>query len=304
MVGKPMISIHLRKNLCSTLTLSLLLACGQPFIGSVAADESAFDAVAEYAVLDKAASTDGQAWFALAGNARAAGDLDTASRALERAAGNGMSPVRIGVEKSRILVSGGNSVAAIQELDALLASGFTSVGIITGDQVLASMAGQAAFDDLVHRMSVQAYPCQYDEKFSEFDYWVGEWNVHVASGQLVGHNLVEVDQKGCVILENWTNSGGGRGMSINYVDKITDEWVQVWNAEGGSQINVRGGLTDEGMSLVGTLHTVSNGTTVPFRALFTLLSDGRVRQFFEQSNDDGATWVPWFEGFYTRVDSS
>jgi hypothetical protein len=58
------------------------------------------------------------------------------------------------------------------------------------------------------------------------------------------------------------------------------------------------------MSLVGTLHTVSNGTTVPFRALFTLLSDGRVRQFFEQSNDDGATWVPWFEGFYTRVDSS
>jgi hypothetical protein len=298
-----MISTHLRKNLCSTLTLAVLLVCGQPFMGSAVADESAFDALAEYALLDKAASTDGRAWFALAGNARAAGDLDTASRALERAAGNGMSPIRIGVEKSRILVSGGNSAAAIEELDALLASGFTSVGIITSDPVLASMEGQAAYDDLVHRMSVQAYPCQYDKKFSEFDYWVGEWDVHVASGQLVGHNLVEVEQKGCVIVENWTNSGGGRGMSINYVDKITDEWVQVWNAEGGSQINVRGGLTDEGMALVGTLHTVSNGATVPFRALFTLLSDGRVRQFFEQSNDDGATWVPWFEGFYTRVDS-
>jgi len=298
-----MISIHLRKKLSSALTLSILLVCGQLFMGSALADESTFDALAEYASLDRAASTDWQAWFALAGEARSAGDLDTASRALERAASNGMSPIRIGVEKSRILVSGGDSAAATEELDALLASGFTSVGIITGDPVLSSMAGQAAYDDLVHRMSVQAFPCQYDEKFSEFDFWLGEWDVHVASGQLVGHNLVEVDQKGCVILENWTNSGGGRGMSINYVDKITDEWVQVWNAEGGSQINVRGGLTDEGMLLVGTLHTVSAGTTVPFRALFTLLSDGRVRQFFEQSNDDGVTWATWFEGFYTRIDS-
>jgi len=54
------------------------------------------------------------------------------------------------------------------------------------------------------------------------------------------------------------------------------------------------------MAMEGTLHTVSTGVTQPFRALFTLLPDGRVRQYFEQSNDDGATWVPWFEGFYTR----
>ena len=30
------------------------------------------------------------------------------------------------------------------------------------------------------------------------------------------------------------------------------------------------------------------------------MDDGRVRQFFEQSNDEGETWSPWFEGFYTR----
>jgi hypothetical protein len=33
------------------------------------------------------------------------------------------------------------------------------------------------------------------------------------------------------------------------------------------------------------------------------MPDGRVRQYFEQSNDDGATWEPWFEGFYTRKQS-
>ena len=124
---------------------------------------------------------------------RNAGDLDTASRALERAATNGLSPVRIGVEKSRILVSSGHTDEATEELNALLANGFTSVGIITGDPVLSSMAGQAAYDELVTKMSVQAFPCAYDEKFSEFNYWLGEWDVHVAGGQLVGQNSVEVE---------------------------------------------------------------------------------------------------------------
>jgi hypothetical protein len=36
--------------------------------------------------------------------------------------------------------------------------------------------------------------------------------------------------------------------------------------------------------------------------LWTPLADGRVRQFFEQSDDDGTNWTPWFEGFYSRVD--
>jgi hypothetical protein len=26
-----------------------------------------------------------------------------------------------------------------------------------------------------------------------------------------------------------------------------------------------------------------------------------VRQYFEQSTDEGETWQPWFEGFYSRV---
>ena len=108
-------------------------------------------------------------------------------------------------------------------------------------------------------------------------------------------------ERGCVIIENWTSTTGGTGMSINYLDKSTDEWVQVWNAEGGSQINIRGGMTDDGMRLIGHIHYVGNDTTAPFRALFSPLPDGRVRQFFEQMSPDGETWSPWFEGFYSRI---
>jgi hypothetical protein len=144
------------------------------------------------------------------------------------------------------------------------------------------------------------YPCEDDERFAEFDFWIGEWDVHVADGTVAGNNVISNPQRSCVLIEEWTSASGGGGMSINYLDHINGEWVQVWNDASGSQINIRGGLSDEGMLMIGTIHYVANNTTMPFRALFTLLPDGRVRQFFEQSNDDGKTWVSWFEGFYTR----
>lgn len=89
-------------------------------------------------------------------------------------------------------------------------------------------------------------------------------------------------------------------MSINYLDHQTGDWVQVWNDSSGSQINIRGGLTEEGMLLVGTIHNVATDVTAQFRGLWTPLPDGRVRQFFEQYDEEKSAWVPWFEGFYTR----
>jgi hypothetical protein len=147
------------------------------------------------------------------------------------------------------------------------------------------------------------FPCTEKEEFRAFDFWVGEWDVHVASGQQAGRNSIKSAEKGCVLLENWTSASGGGGMSINYLDKVSGEWVQIWNDASGSQINIRGGVTNEGMLLEGTIYYVSNDQTYPFRGLWTLLPDGRVRQFFEQSTDGGESWSVWFEGFYTRTDS-
>jgi hypothetical protein len=119
----------------------------------------------------------------------------------------------------------------------------------------------------------------------------------------VGENSIRREERGCLLTENWSGAKGSTGMSINYLDKVTDEWVQSWHAAGGYQIIIRGGLTDEGMLLSGTIHYIANGQTAPFRGLWTEMPDGRVRQYFEQSNDDGATWEPWFEWFYTRKQS-
>ncbi len=143
-------------------------------------------------------------------------------------------------------------------------------------------------------------PCEDDERFAEFDFWIGEWDVHTADGTFAGSNTISRAERGCVLLEQWTGNSGSTGMSINYIDGVSGQWVQNWRAAGGSQIDIHGGLTEDGMLLVGKIHYLTNSTTQDFRGLWTLLPDGRVRQFFEQSNDGGESWAPWFEGFYTR----
>ncbi|MEM6512328.1 MAG: hypothetical protein AAF660_04900 [Pseudomonadota bacterium] len=144
-----------------------------------------------------------------------------------------------------------------------------------------------------------ATPCQDDPRFSEFDFWLGEWDVHDAGGTFAGVNRIEKVHNGCLLTESWEGVGGLRGSSINFVDKVSGEWVQVWNDAIGGQVQIRGGIDEAGMRLEGTLHYVSNSKTLRFRGLWTPLDDGRVRQYFEQS-EDGQSWSPWFEGFYTR----
>jgi len=246
------------------------------------------------------AQADAAAVFERAVEAREAGRLDAARQALDESAKLGFAPTRISLERARVDVLAGARGDAIAELQKIAEAGFAAVGVITGDPVLGSLAGDTRYDDLVARMEIVAYPCEHDDAFRAFDFWLGDWDVHLADGTFAGSDTITSEERGCVLVERWQSATGGTGMSINYLDKASDEWVQVWNAGGGSQINIRGGMTDRGMLLTGRLHNVVSGTTAPFRGLWTLLPDGRVRQFFEQSNDDGQTWTTWFEGFYTR----
>ena len=294
-----------KQLLSPTLTIgvaAVLLSACQPPAGEADTDGSPTAAPADrFVELSRGEEATAEDWFALAQSAREAGDIATATEALDLAAAE-LPATRVTLERARASVAQNEPGLAVETLQTLFESGFTGVRLLTDDAVLSSLAGNTAFDALIDTMSRQAYPCEYDARFSEFDFWVGSWDVHVAGGQRVGSNRIEREERSCLLTEHWTNTSGGTGTSINYVDKTTDEWVQVWNSEGGAQINIRGGLTDEGMRLVGTIHYVANATTAPFRGLWTPLDDGRVRQYFEQSNDGGDTWVPWFEGFYSHQD--
>ncbi len=296
-----MASKNNRNNKLSFVLLALsLAACSVVPIDETIADV-ADELMTEFVALAKSGSEVGQDWFDFAVKARTAGNPRLADRALDRAGTLKFSPIRLGLETARLRITANEPDAATSALQGIAQAGFAAVGVLTNDPLINSLAGHAEYDALIATMTEQAYPCQHQPEFRDFDFWIGEWDVAIASGAHAGRNVIKAIEKGCVLLEQWTSASGVSGMSINYLDKVTDEWVQIWNAEGGSQINIRGGMTDEGMRLVGQIHYIVAGTTAPFRGLWTPMPDGRVRQFFEQSNDGGETWVPWFEGFYSRT---
>ena len=252
------------------------------------------------ATLEETGNTDPNAWRLLSVDARVADKPGIAAMAIDRAEALGLSPVAVSLERARQAIQTGDSSSAVSHLAGLAANGFTAINVITGDPVISQLSGMPEYDELVAEMSAQAFPCKHQDRFRQFDFWLGNWDVHLENGTFAGTNSIAAREHGCVLIENWRGASGGTGHSINYLDGASGEWVQHWNDSSGSQIAIRGGLTDEGMRLTGQIHYVGSNTTLPFRGLWTPLADGRVRQYFEQSNDDGASWVPWFEGFYTR----
>jgi hypothetical protein len=134
----------------------------------------------------------------------------------------------------------------------------------------------------------------------QFDFWLGEWDVRDPAGKLVGRNHITSLHQGCVLLENY-RAGAFSGSSLNVYDADRRKWHQTWVDSGGSLLVIEGGLDDGRMILAGeTLDAAKAGSLVANRITWTPLPDGRVRQLWESSTDNGATWTTAFDGFYAK----
>lgn len=142
-------------------------------------------------------------------------------------------------------------------------------------------------------------PCEAGGRYSDFDFWVGEWDVLTPDGKTAGTNKIEKTQHGCILLESWTGAGGGTGTSINYYDPSSEKWAQLWVSANGVVIRIEGELREGSMVLEGVL-IGPGGKSQPFQGSWTPNDDGSVRQFFEISADGGETWTGWFDGTYVR----
>lgn len=142
-------------------------------------------------------------------------------------------------------------------------------------------------------------PCPADANRHHFDFWVGEWNVETKDGKPAGHSSVQAISGGCGLLENWTDNNGGTGKSINAYNPILGAWQQFWVGEYGAVTEYRESEW-RGDTLSFRATSRAGGTPISLRLTFNPLPDGSVRQFGEQSTDDGRTWTPTYELFYRR----
>ncbi len=130
-----------------------------------------------------------------------------------------------------------------------------------------------------------------------FDFWVGEWDVHRSdTGELVGRNVITSLHGGRVLAENYsTVASGFSGSSLNAFDAASGRWHQCWMDSAGLVLDLYGGVADEEMVMYGESQSGQRE-----RISWTPLADGSVRQHWQQSTDQGVTWVTVFDGTYRR----
>jgi hypothetical protein len=131
-------------------------------------------------------------------------------------------------------------------------------------------------------------PCSSPEH-RQFDFWVGKWDVFGPKGGLAGHSLIEKLYDGCGIRENWMPIGNAGGGSLNIYVPEEKHWEQFWIDAQGSRALFVGGWNGKAMVIQGKWA----GPLV--RISYSKKADGTVRQFGEESNDEGRTRTPQFE---------
>jgi hypothetical protein len=133
----------------------------------------------------------------------------------------------------------------------------------------------------------------------QFDFWLGRWEVVDTAGRVVGTNHIESVLGGCVVRETWTGAAGTEGRSYNLFDRATQQWHQTWVDDAGTLLRLSGGLENGAMVMSG--HVLSaQGGRVLHRIVWTPLEDGRVRQHWQASQDEGGTWGTVFDGLYRK----
>ncbi len=151
-----------------------------------------------------------------------------------------------------------------------------------------------------------APPACATDNHRAFDFWIGVWDVTAAGqDQPTASNRISRDHAGCVIREDYSTKGGYTGMSMSFYDAARKKWHQTWMGVDGTALYIEGGLNDQGEMVLSNRNTpyYQEGTAIN-RVTWTPNSDGSVRQHWQASSDDGASWSTVFDGLYVRQAAS
>ncbi|WMS86540.1 hypothetical protein [Pleionea litopenaei] len=146
-------------------------------------------------------------------------------------------------------------------------------------------------------MATMASATCNSEMSKQFDFWLGDWKVFDKDGKLVGNNLIQKAQNGCVITELYSTEKGYSGQSINIFDATRKVWHQTWVDNKGGLLVLEGKWNGQAMLLTGQTQA-QDGNTLLQKIKWTPKSDGSVHQHWQVSKDKGQHWEDAFYGVY------
>lgn len=246
-------------------------------------------AAVAYNALLETDSENGQYWFRLGQIRYQQQDHSAAIDALTRATQlthASVPPAFAWLFLARSQAAAGETAAAIASLAEIEA---------TGARPYLAISNMAEFSDLAENNEFQAVletlkPCNTPE-YRAFDFWLGEWEVTMPTRPgWSATNTITLGNNGCSIHEHYVAQGGFTGSSINFYNAQAGQWHQTWIDNQGNSLSLNGGYSDGHMRM----------GDASSRITWTLLDDGRVRQLWESTADEGKTWTVAFDGYYKR----
>jgi hypothetical protein len=213
-----------------------------------------------------------------------------------------LPPNQAALAEAREHAKAGRTADALVALERVRPPAPSVLNVLRTSDDFKALRDDARFQAIVAKLT----PCS-GPQYREFDFWLGEWEVRDAAGQVLGHNHITKRHGGCVVQEEW-ESAGGSGSSFNFYDQPTKQWHQFWvdtsgtnwlsSDKQGNPVTLRGGIRDGAMVMASHPDTLpSIGLT---RVTWRPLPDGGVRQTVESSSD-GKTWTVSFDGFYKKA---
>ena len=155
-------------------------------------------------------------------------------------------------------------------------------------------------------MKAQKTPCTTDPVYRQFDFWIGEWDVYAKNGKKAGDSKIDLILDSCIILENWKSANVSQGVyyagkSFNTYNAATKQWQQTWVDNTGNTTEfLRGNGSDGKIVYYADKVMDPKGKSFMRRLTFTKLSNDKVRQFGERSDDEGKTWTTEYDLEYRR----
>ncbi|MEM9363958.1 MAG: hypothetical protein AAGA43_15060 [Bacteroidota bacterium] len=141
-------------------------------------------------------------------------------------------------------------------------------------------------------------PC-CTKNHSAFDFWIGEWVVTNANGSPAGENIIQKQEQGCILRENWTSAKQGyTGTSINFYNQVSQQWEQLWVDNSGGFLKLKGNRVGNTM-VMSSEEFIREGKTLKNRITWFKNEDGTVRQLWEVLEGKEVVSV-LFDGLYKR----
>jgi tetratricopeptide (TPR) repeat protein len=255
-----------------------------------------------YSALTKTSPANARFWYRLGTAQKSLGKYDAALASFAKAesAGSPRYLSQYAVAETQAL--NGNPAAAFTALDEALKAGYALPDQLSADADLASLHSDPRFDKILEQTKRAQAPCKYGPEFRQFDFWIGEWSVVTAKGEMpAGDSRIELSLGDCVIVENWTSKNSlYAGKSYNVYNTTEKRWEQFWVDNSAGMIHFYGGLKDGVMDFYTQDQTQPDGTSNQRHLRFFPLGPDKVRQFSQASSDHGKTWTDEYDFIYTR----